>query len=217
MDSLSGEENRRPLSSREQGWAQRTAKLLAKTPITPNTISIASMVFSAVGCTAFLRVPAIDGTDLLAMLVLAALCCQMRLLCNLFDGMVAVEGGKQTADGAFWNEFPDRVSDLLFFAGMGVAAGVVWLGFAAAALAILTAYVRELGAANGLGQDFCGPMAKQHRMAIVTIAALLSAVSGLIGTAPQAVLLVGLWIVIIGAGATVIRRSVRMICVLRQR
>ena len=37
---------------------------------------------------------------------LARSACQGRLLCNLFDGMVAVEGGKREADGPFWNEAP---------------------------------------------------------------------------------------------------------------
>ncbi len=31
-------------------------------------------------------------------------------------------------------------------------------------LAVITAYVRSLGAAVGAGQFFLGPMAKQHRM-----------------------------------------------------
>ncbi len=55
--------------------------------------------------------------------VLGALCCQLRLICNLLDGLVAVEGGRGGADGAFWNEVPDRVSDILFLGAAGVAAG----------------------------------------------------------------------------------------------
>ncbi len=42
-----------------------------------------------------------------------------RLLCNLFDGLVAVRGRSRRARWAFWNEAPDRLADILFFTGAG--------------------------------------------------------------------------------------------------
>ena len=45
-----------------------------------------------------------------------------------------------------------------------------------ALLAALTAYVRATGGALGLPQDFRGPMAKPHRMALLTVACLVGAV-----------------------------------------
>src|SRR5439155_982956 len=104
------------------------------------------------------------------------------LLCNLLDGMVAIEGGLQSKSGDVFNEVPDRVSDALILVGAGYATapalGLAWagaLGSAAALLAVLTAYVRALGAALGTGQDFRGPMAKPHRMAALTAACLAGA------------------------------------------
>ena len=47
------------------------------------------------------------------------------------------------------------------------------LGLAAAAVAIFVAYVRAMAKAAGAPNDFCGPFAKQHRMALVTIIALV--------------------------------------------
>ena len=41
------------------------------------------------------------------------------------------------------------------------------LGWSAAVLAVLTAYVRVLGASLGTTHQFIGPMAKPHRMALV--------------------------------------------------
>ncbi|WP_135451271.1 hypothetical protein [Tabrizicola caldifontis] len=73
-------------------------------------------------------------------LILASVSIQMRLICNLIDGMVAVEGGQGEKDGAFWNEAPDRLSDHLLLTGAGIAAGNPGLGALAAALAIATAY-----------------------------------------------------------------------------
>jgi phosphatidylglycerophosphate synthase len=110
------------------------------------------------------------------MLIIAAVGCQMRLICNLLDGMVAIEGGKKAADGPFWNEAPDRVADMLILVGLGLAAGAVGHGWAAASLAVLTAYLRELGRAEGMAADFGGPLAKPQRMALVTGGAVLGIV-----------------------------------------
>lgn len=102
-----------------------------------------------------------------------------RGLCNIFDGMVAVEGGKATKSGELFNDIPDRISDLLMFAGLGYATDVVsWAdaaGWLAAALAITTAYARTLGRSLGAPTDFQGPMAKTHRMGVVVIACIVNA------------------------------------------
>src|SRR5215475_6504615 len=84
-----------------------------------------------------------------ALLVVAAAGIQLRLLCNLLDGMVAVEGGRGTKSGEVFNDAPDRLADVLIFVGAGYA--LRWpdwgsaLGWAAAVVAVLTAYVRILG------------------------------------------------------------------------
>ena len=56
------------------------------------------------------------------------LCVQLRLLCNLLDGMVAVEGGRSSPVGALYNEVPDRVADSLLLVALGYAVGIPWLG-----------------------------------------------------------------------------------------
>lgn len=209
-----GPASRRPLASRDRAWAQRAARWLAGTQITPNQISQASMVFAGIGGVLFATSAGLDGIARGAELLLAALMCQARLLCNLFDGMVAVEGGKSAPDGGFWNEAPDRVSDVMLFVGAGIGAGAPVLGWAAAAMALATAYVRELGRAEGLAPDFCGPMAKPQRMAVLTGAGVLAAVEPLVVDSPH-VLSAALWIVAVGAGATAFRRAARMIAAMR--
>src|SRR5690606_16857202 len=126
-------------------WAQAIARRMAVWSITPNQISQASMLAAALAGAAFWLAGQETGVPRVILLLAAALFCQLRLLCNLFDGMVAVEGGKAAADGPFWNEFPDRIADLLILAGAGYGIGLPELGFAAGAFAVLTAYVRELG------------------------------------------------------------------------
>lgn len=153
---------RRPIASRDAGWAIRLASALAKSDVTPNQISTVSILFAAIGCALIGWVAHPAGW------IAAALCVQLRLVCNLLDGMVAIEGGKKSAVGALYNEFPDRIADTLFLVPVGYAAGIEWAGWAAALLAALTAYVRVFGGSLGLAQDFSGLMAKQRRMAVLT-------------------------------------------------
>lgn len=158
------ESDRRPINVRGSGWAQGLARSLAGIGITPNQISVLSIGFAALGAW-FLW---LGGWHLIS----AALCIQGRLLCNLFDGMVAVEHNKATALGPVYNEFPDRIADSLLLVAAGYACAQPELGWLAALAAALTAYVRVYGASCGLGHDFRGPMAKQHRMAVLTAACI---------------------------------------------
>ncbi|MDS1137856.1 CDP-alcohol phosphatidyltransferase family protein [Nitratireductor indicus] len=211
---MSDAENRRPLASRDTGWAQGVARRIAKTSVTPNQISMFSMVFAALAGASFFLAGSAEGGGRLAALLAGGLCTQARLLCNLFDGMVAIEAGKKEPDGAFWNEFPDRVADMLILVGLGYGVGEPALGWAAAGFAVLTAYVRELGRACGQPADFSGPMAKPHRMAAVTIAAALTLFEPL-WNGHNEVLTAALWIIAIGAAVTALRRSWRLVARLR--
>lgn len=201
--------NRRPLKSRQSAIMQALARDLARRGIAPNAISVASMVFAAFGALAMLAGGA--GGYLFA-----ALCCQLRLVCNLVDGLVAVEGGQGSADGPFWNEVPDRVSDILLLGAAGFAAGAGWLGVAAAVGAVLTAYLREFGRAEGLGTDFRGPMAKPQRMAVLTLALVMAAGEPLVRDTPI-LLWLALWVIVIGTAMTSARRATRIVTGLRAR
>lgn len=99
----------------------------------------------------------------------------MRLICNLLDGMAAMEGGKASAVGKVYNEFPDRIADSLLIVALGYACGAPWLGWLGALLAALTAYVRVFGSSLGFTQDFREPFAKLQRMAVLTIACIVGA------------------------------------------
>src|SRR6516164_5113924 len=102
---------------------------------------------------------------------------QLRLTANMLDGMVALASGRASKVGELYNEVPDRVSDAAVFIGAGYAwGGNVALGYIATILAIFTAYVRAAGKIAGAPNEFAGPMAKQHRMLVITIACLYSVV-----------------------------------------
>lgn len=208
---MSEDFSRRPIASRNTKWAAYVTRRLVAEGVAPNRISAGSVAAAALAGGAFAAAGAV--TPLWAaglLLIFAAALTQLRLLCNLFDGLVAVEGGMASPDGAFWNEVPDRISDLLILAGFGMASGQLDLGLLAGALAILTAYLREFGRAAGLGSDFSGPGAKSHRMAVVTLAALAQ-VAGLVAGGSWPILAWALWLVLALTAATVIRRSLRIL------
>jgi phosphatidylglycerophosphate synthase len=213
---MAQDSDRRPLASRDTGWARGIARRLGASGVTPNQISMASMAMAAVAGATFWLAGSANSGSRIALLLAAALFCQLRLLCNLFDGMVAIEGGKQAADGPFWNEFPDRIADILILAGVGYGIGAPALGWAAAAFAVLTAYTRELGRNCGLPADFSGPMAKQHRMATITAAALVSLLEPL-WRGQNEVLAIALWLIAVGAAVTALRRAVNIVRGLRGR
>ena len=205
--------NRRPLKSRDAGWAKQLAAWLGEAGADPNLISAASVAFAALGAALMVWAGASRLAVLRAGLFLAAaIAIQLRLLCNLLDGMVAVEQGQGTPSGPIWNELPDRLADLAFLVGAGYAVSSSGLRFGAAmgwlcaALAILTAYVRELGRGLGFPADFSGPMAKPHRMAALTLACAVSALEPLWGWRGVA-LMAGLVIIALGTAFTVARRT----------
>lgn len=181
----------------------------------PDLVSAGSVLFALAGAGLFVASGQMAGVPRATALLLAGVCVQLRLLCNLLDGMVAVEHGRGSPVGPVWNELPDRMADGLFLVGAGYGAslaGVTWgadAGWAAAAFAVLTAYVRELG--RGLGQpaDFSGPMAKPHRMALLTAACVAAAAEPLWGWRGQT-LAIACAVIAGGAALTAARRTLAL-------
>ena len=195
--------NRRPISSRGNKWIVRFAAFLARrNSPTPNQISCFSVLFALLGATALLLFPITHY----AMLIFTILGKQLRLLCNLLDGMVAVEGGKKTAVGDIFNEFPDRIADSVLLIALGYAVGLSWLGWLAALLAMATAYIRVFGGSLGFPQSFKGPMAKQHRMAVLTLACLFTLFEMFYWQTAYS-LTVGLIVITLGSAWTCVTRT----------
>jgi phosphatidylglycerophosphate synthase len=205
---------RRPLKSRDTKWAKAIAGSLARAGIRPNIISVTGTVFAAGAGISFWFAGQTYHVWHWSVLLILAICgMQLRLLCNLFDGMVAIEGGFKTKAGEIFNELPDRFSDAFIFIGAAYSLPeFAWtreLGWAAAVLSVITAYVRALGASMGAGQHFIGPMAKQQRMALMTGACLITA--GAPFWPPLAnVIPVALGLVVIGCIFTIFRRCGRI-------
>jgi phosphatidylglycerophosphate synthase len=205
--------NRRQLATRGRAWAQQFARGLARIGIKPNQISVAGIVVAIAGAFAFCAAHDKTGGKAAGFLVLGAIGIQLRLLCNMLDGLLAIEGGLKSKTGDLYNEVPDRIADIALLIGAGYSfqdyAWGVTFGWTAAMLAVLTAYVRLLGGSLGLEQDFAGPMAKQHRMFTLTVGALAAAVEVVVRGTTSA-LAVALALIIVLSGVTLLRRLVRI-------
>ena len=175
--------------------AAGVAGWLSRAGVRPNAISLSSAIFGAAAGLCLALTSRLPGGLQPVLFLGAAALIQVRLLCNLRE---------------IFNEFPDRFADTFIFAGAGYAA-MNWewgvpAGWICALLAVLTAYVRSLGVAGGSAQYFCGPMAKQHRMAAMTFACIASAFLSWFGTHWP---VIGVSLILVGAGSliTVFRRA----------
>lgn len=202
---------RRPLKSRSNPLIQGLGKALASTGITPNQVSVLSIFVSLAGSIALVLIPSYPAGEFTArtLFFLGAVSIQFRLLCNVLDGLIAVEGGKKSPVGAIYNEVPDRIADVLTLAGLGYSIAGYPLsleaGWLASVLAVGVAYVRALGGSLGVEQNFCGPMAKPHRMFTATVICLLAAFSP--ARWWESIVLYGLGVIILGSIITLVRRT----------
>lgn len=220
-------EDRRQIPQRSSAWAARAADLLAAARLTPNQVSVGSVIVAAVGAAGLVASAFTEEAVRAAVLAVAAVCIPLRLLLNMLDGMLAVEKGMHSPVGEIYNELPDRIADALLLGAAGVAgSGVVvpagldvglLLGLLAAVLAVLTAYIRTLGAALGTRNFFDGPLAKPHRMWLLMAACLLDAAEPWLPWSSGWVMLVAAGVIALGSLFTCMRRTRRISAVLRSR
>lgn len=174
--------DRRPIAARRLRVMNVLAHRLASAGASANAISIFGVLCATVAAAALAWTGHAEPSLARWLWLLAAFGVQGRLLCNLLDGMVAIERGTASPLGEIFNEVPDRYSDVVILVCLGYAAGgLAALGWAAALAAVLTAYIRAVGKSLGQPSDFRGIMAKQQRMFLVTLLGL----AGLV--APEAV------------------------------
>lgn len=199
--------DRRPIKSRNTRWAEAATQFFVHLNVSPNAISIIGMLAAVTAGSLLYSTQLATGATQRALWLIAGLLCQVRLLCNLFDGMVAIKRGIASPKGELYNEVPDRISDVAVFIGLGYAIGSdITLGYVAALMSVFVAYVRAVIKATGAPNDYAGPMAKPQRMAVATLLAIYMAISPfswrLSWGEPKLILL----IVIVGTSLTAFRR-----------
>lgn len=106
------------------------------------------------------------------LLLLGPAFCYLRLWFNMLDGMVALASGTASPRGEILNDLPDRVSDVVIFAGVAHSGlGSPFIAYWAAIFAVFTAYVGLFGQAVGAKREFGGVMSKPWRMVMLHLGA----------------------------------------------
>jgi phosphatidylglycerophosphate synthase len=159
--------SRRPIAQMFRRTADNATKLCLRFGISADAISYSSILASLIASLCFLK----SGGNAW-LLIFAPLFCYLRLWLNMLDGMVAVGAGRTSARGELVNDLPDRLSDIMIFAGVahsGMMNPVI--AYWAAIFSLLTAYVGLFGQAIGRRREFGGIMSKPWRMVALGLGA----------------------------------------------
>lgn len=208
--------SRRPIADGFRRTAHWAVGLCLCWNIHPDVISYLSMVAAAVAAACFCWADRYPW-----LLILGPGFCYLRLWCNMLDGMVALASGKASWRGEILNDLPDRVSDVLIFAGVAQSGlNLPASGYWAAILAVLTAYVGLFGQAVGVQREFSGVMSKPWRMVTLHIGAWITLTlvwwrNGRIRVGPLSVLDWTCILVVLGCLQTIWVRLARIMRALR--
>ena len=188
--------SRRPIAEVFRRTAHASVRVCVRAGVHPDAVSYASVVAAglAAGCFAMAgRWP--------LLLIVGPVLCFVRLWFNMLDGMVALASGKASPRGEIVNELPDRVSDVVIFVGVAHGGWAnPFLGYWAAILAVMTAYVGTLGQAVTGRRRFEGWMSKQWRMVALAAGAwgMWGAMVARVDVGRVSVLEWALWIIVGG-------------------
>ena len=206
--------SRRPIAHMFRLTANAATRWCVRRGIHADSISYASVVAAAAAAICFWR-----SSDAPFLLLIAPLFAYVRLWCNMLDGMVALASGQASWRGEILNDFPDRISDVLIFAGVAHSGYMhPLLGYWAAIFALLTAYVGTLGQAVGVHRDFSGFMSKPWRMVVLHVGAWVTFALNRADSSDQSALTaldIACIIVIAGCVETMARRLRNIFAALR--
>lgn len=162
--------SRRPIADLFRATAHGTVRACVRLGVHPDTVSYLSIVAAAAAAVCFWQ-----SAQHPWLLILGPGFCYLRLWFNMLDGMVALASGKASLRGEILNEVPDRISDVLIFAGVAHSGlGSPFLGYWAAILALFTAYIGTFGQAVGVQREFSGLMSKPWRMVTLHVGAWIA-------------------------------------------
>jgi len=210
---------RRPLSPRERTGARAWARWLTRAGVTPDTVSVASVVFALLASLCLWSTAHSHGWIKLLLFLAAGGGIQLRMLSNMLHGRVVIESSHNNTYREMFHDLSDRIADvaILVTAGYSMPAQS-WgrdLGWLAALLAVMTAHIRLLGGSLGAPQYSRGPMAKQHRMAVMTAACVISVAEPVRGHV--SIIGLALVIIILGCALTMVRRTLLIVGDLKRR
>lgn len=198
--------SRRPIAAEFRRTAGGATRFCVRHEIHPDAISYLSILAAVSAAICFWK-----SGQTRWLLIIAPLFCYLRLWLNMLDGMIAVAANKASRRGEIVNDLPDRISDVIIFAGV-VQSGLMnpIFGYWAAIFAMLTAYVGLFGQALGVQRQFGGVMSKLWRMVALHVGAWLTFVFGGQSFARMSILDWTCFVIIAGCVQTIVVRLGRI-------
>jgi CDP-diacylglycerol--glycerol-3-phosphate 3-phosphatidyltransferase len=141
---------------------------LVRAGVTPNQVTLAALVLSALGGAALVIWPGARWPLLALPAVLL-----VRMALNAIDGVMAREHGMASPLGAILNEAGDVVSDALLYLPLGLVAAIsAWWVVVIVVVAAVGELVGVAAVTIGASRRYDGPMGKSDRAVWLSLVAL---------------------------------------------
>jgi len=157
------------LKTRFQNLLRPLVNRLADLGVTPNQVTIAAALLSAI--TGLLLVLFVDEPRIFLLLPAVLF---IRMALNAVDGMLAREHDMKTRRGMYLNELGDVISDAFMYLPLALISGVWgWLVVLVVVFSIITEFTGVLSQAATGTRRYDGPMGKSDRALVFGMLGLL--------------------------------------------
>lgn len=148
------------------------AELAERTGVTPNQLSVISLLFSVAASAFYVLSPRQEH-----MLWIAATMLLLNAISDAADGALARRTGKAHARGDFLDHVIDRYADMFLLGGIILAGYGPWqIGLLAIMGVLLTSYIGTEAQALSLGRYYGGMMGRADRLTFIFLATVANAV-----------------------------------------
>jgi len=146
------------------------ADLFIRKGISPDVVSLASLICAFIAGLCFYYSPAARGLVLLAGIFVV-----LNSVLDALDGAVARKSNKATVRGDFLDHVIDRYSDVFIICSIFFAGYVPWqIGVAAIVGVLLTSYLGTQAQALSLGRYYGGIMGRADRLVVIILSAFVN-------------------------------------------
>lgn len=156
----------RPLASK---ILEPIAKVMANAGISPNAVSMLSLLFAALSGVLYYY-----STDSPGMVLAAGILVALNSFLDAMDGLMARYLGIASAKGDFLDHVIDRYSDAFIICGIFFGGHVHWqIGVVAIVGVLLTSYLGTQAQALNLGRYYGGVIGRADRLVLIMLSSLL--------------------------------------------
>ncbi|MCL7411479.1 MAG: archaetidylinositol phosphate synthase [Methanosarcinaceae archaeon] len=156
----------RPFASK---FIEPVAKAFTKAGISPNTVSIISLLFAAMAGVYFYYA---DGNP--KIVLIAGLFVFFNSFLDAMDGLMARHLKIAGAKGDFLDHVIDRYSDVFIICGIFLGGHIDWrIGVVAIVGVLLTSYLGTQAQALNIGRYYGGVMGRADRLILIILASII--------------------------------------------